>query len=148
MKLVVNTNTNTCRIYHYVKHPAQLTLLKEIKHPENRLKSSDMTSDRPGHYQGGQSSRGAYSPHMEAKEIEIDNFSREIAKELNQERNKNEYDELIVIASPHMNGLLFQHINKHVRGLVINKIEKDLIQLADHDLLKFLQTHTQYHDKV
>src|SRR5579862_2916652 len=146
MKIVVNTNSNICRIYHYNKHPAQLTLLKEINHPENKLKSGDLTSDRPGHYQGNKSSRGAYSPSMKAKDVEIENFSREIAKELNQERNKNEYDELIVIAPPHMIGLLNQHINKHVANLVINKIEKNLLHLSEHELLEFLHTHTQYHD--
>jgi protein required for attachment to host cells len=148
MKLVANINSNICRIYHYDKHPAQLRLLKEIDHPENKLKSGDITSDRPGHYQSRTSARGAYSPHMEAKEIEIDNFSREITKELNQERIKKEYDELIVIAPPHMIGLLFQHINKHVKNLVINDIKKDLIHLSDHELLIFLQSHTQYHDKL
>lgn len=148
MKLVINTNTNTCRIYHYLKHPAQLSLIKEINHPENKLKNSDLTSDRQGHYKAGKSARGAYSPHREEKDIEIDNFSREIAKELNQERVKNEYDELIVIALPHMNGLLFQHINKHVKDLVINTIEKDLVHLSEKDLLNFLQSHTKYHDKI
>lgn len=147
MKLVVNTNTNTCRFYNYVKHPAQLTLLKEINHPENKLRSGDITSDRPGHYKAGQSAHGAYSPHMEAKEIEIDNFSREIVNELNIERIKKEYDELIIISAPHMNGLLFQHINKHVKDLVINNIEKNLLHLSDHELLNFLQTHTKYHNQ-
>lgn len=147
MKLVVNTNTNTCRFYHYVKHPVQLTLLKEINHPESKLRSGDLTSDKPGHYKAGQSARGAYSPHTEAKEIEIDKFSREIANELNKERIKNEYDELIIISPPHMNGLLFQHVNKHVKDLVINNIEKDLLHLTDHELLNFLQTHTKYHNQ-
>jgi protein required for attachment to host cells len=147
MKLVINANTNICRIYHYVKYPAQLTPLHEISHPENKLKSGDMTSDRSGHYKAG-AARGVYSPHMEEKEIYIDNFSREIAKKLNQERINKEYDELIVIAPPHMIGLLFQHINKHVKDLIINSIEKDLLHLSDHELLNFLQAHTQYHDKA
>jgi protein required for attachment to host cells len=147
MKLVINTNSNTCHIYHYDKHPAQLTLVKEINHPENKLKNSDMDSDRSGHYQGGQSSRGAYSPHTETKDIHIDNFAREIAKEMNQERIKKDYDELIIIAPPRMCGLLFQHIDKHVKDLIINKIEKDILYLSDNELLDFLRTHTQYHDQ-
>lgn len=147
MKLVVNTNTNTCRIYHYVKHPAQLTLLKEIKHPENKLKSSEMTSDRSGHYHGGVSAHGAYSPHSDAKDIVIDNFSREIAEELNKERNNKAYDELIVIAPPHMKGLLLQHINKHVKAMIVNNIEKDLLHMPEHELLSFLQSNTQFRDQ-
>ncbi len=141
MKLVVNTNSNICRIYHYIKNPAQLTLLKEISHPENKLKNSDLTSDGPGHYQGGESSRGAYSPHTEAKDVLITNFAKEIAKELNQERMKKEYNELILISAPHMMGLLLQQMDKNVKELITNKLEKDLVSLSEHELLTYIQTH-------
>lgn len=147
MKLVVNTNTNTCRIYHYAKRPVELKLVKEITHLEGKLKNADLTSDKSGHYKVDSSARGAYSPHTDAKEHEIDNFSREIANELNKERINHEYDELIVIAPPHMDGLLFQHINKHVKDMVINNIKKDLLHLSHNDLLDFLQTNTRYHDQ-
>lgn len=143
MKLVVNANTNACKLYHYVKHPAQLTLLKEISHPETKLKTSQLISDRAGHYQAG-TAHGAFSPRHDAKEIEIDNFSREIAKELNKERVNKKYDELIVISPSHMYGLLLQHINKHVKDLIIKDIQKDLFHLADHELLSLLQADTQY----
>lgn len=146
MKLVVIANTNTCRIYHYMTHPAKLNFLKELRHTENKLRSGDLASDRPGHYKTDQGARGAYSQHMETKEIHIDNFSREIAKELNKERIRNDYDELIVIAAPHMHGLLLQHINKHVKDLIINNIEKDVLHLPEHELIGFLQAQTQYHD--
>lgn len=139
---VLNINSNDCRIYKYSKKPHQLTLLKEIKHPENRLKDTDLTSDKPGHYNTSGSARGAFSQPTDPKEIKIDDFSRNIAKELDHDRNTKAYENLIVIAPPHMNGLLFQHINKHVKELVIHNIEKDLIYLNEHELLEFLHTHT------
>jgi protein required for attachment to host cells len=140
MILVVTANSNDCRIYHFDKPHANLTLLSEISHPENKLKNSDLTSDRSGHYQaGGTSGRGAYSPRMDAKEIEIDNFSREIANILNKERNGNEYKKLILIAPSHMSGLLNQHLNKHVKELIVNHIQKDLQHLKTHELLEFLK---------
>lgn len=148
MICVVIANAYTCRIYHYSKHPLKLTLLKEINHPENRLKDSELTSDKPGHYKGGESARGAYSPHMKAKEVEIDNFSRQIAKELNQGRNENEYERFILIAPPHMSGLLFKHINKHVKDLITNNIKKDLLHLTDREILGFLQMNAQYQDQI
>lgn len=43
-----------------------------------------------------------------------------------------------------MNGLLFQHINNNVKNLVTHNFEKDLLHLADHELLDFLKIHTQY----
>ncbi len=47
---IVLTDSNACRIYDYAKHPVKLTLVKEIFHPENKLKTSELVSDRPGHY--------------------------------------------------------------------------------------------------
>lgn len=148
MILVLNTNTNLCRIYSYNKHPLELTVLKEISHPENKLRISDLTADRPGHYQARDKARAAYSPRHDAKEVEIDNFSREIARELNQVRNGNGYNELIVIAPPRMVGYLYQHINKHVKNMVVNKIEKELINLPERELLQFLQENAKFRDQV
>jgi protein required for attachment to host cells len=143
---VVNTDSNTCRIYQYSKNPTQLTLLKEISHPENKLRDIDLTSDKPGRYKASNSSHGAYSQRTDPKEIKIDDFSREIARELDNGRNTNAYKNLIIIAAPHMNGLLFQHFNKNVKNLVTHNLEKDFIHLADHELLEMLKTHTKYSD--
>lgn len=144
---VIIANSNTCRIYQYCKKPAQLTLLKELQHLENRLKDIDLTSDKPGHYKSSNATHGAYSQPTDPKEIKIDGFSREIAEELDHGRNTNAYKNLIIIAPPHMNGLLFQHINKHVKDLVAHDIEKDLIRLPEHELLDFLREHTRYSDE-
>jgi protein required for attachment to host cells len=146
MMLVVNANTNDCKIYHYDKRSSQLTLVKEINHPENKLRSSDLTSDKEGHYKANQSARGAYSPATDAKEVEIINFSREIAHDLNQRRNANEFQKLVLIASPHMYGLLSQHLDKHVMNLVSNHIQKDLMHMKEHELLEFLKMNTQFSD--
>jgi protein required for attachment to host cells len=144
MILVVKTNTNDCKMYHYDKHPAQLTLIGEISHPDNKLKSGDLTSDKEGHYKANQSARGAYSPHTEPKEVEVINFSKEIAEDLNQRRNMKEFEQLILIAPPHMYGLITQHLNKHVASLVINHIQKDLMHMKEHELLNFLKENTQF----
>lgn len=140
---VTTATTNACSIYNYDKQHATLSLLKEIKHPELKLKNSDMTSDKPGHYQAGDA-RGAYSPHTDAKHVEIDRFSKEIADELDKGRKDNSYKSLIIITPPHMNGLLFQHLNKHVKELIIHNIQKDLLHLNHRDLLEFLKTNAQY----
>ena len=144
MQLVINANAALCRIYHYTKSPFKLTLLKEIIHPENRLKDSDIYSDRNGHYQAGEHSRGAYSPHMDAKAVLLDNFAREITHEINHERMKNGLDGIVIISPPHMDGLLYQHLDKHVKNMVVHNIKKDLLHMKDDALLSFLQLHTRY----
>ncbi len=144
---VISANSVACRIFHYEKTPPKLTLLKEIDHPENRLKKEDfLTSDKPGHYKSSASNRGAYSPKTDPKEVEIDNFARQIAKELNLGRNKNAYDKLIIVTDPRMNGLIFQHLDKHIKPFVSNNIHKDLQNFSEHEILNFLKVNTQFAD--
>lgn len=143
---VINTNSNTCHIYDYQKNPGHLDLLKEIQHPENRLKDTDLVSDGPGHYHSRINNRGSYSQSTDPKEHKVDTFAREIAILLKQGKDQNAYEKLVLIAEPHMNGLLFKHLDTHVSQRIVNNIQKDVMFLKHHELLKFLHEHTQYPD--
>lgn len=135
---VVVLNSNICRIFKYSKKHRQLELVKELNHPENKLRDIDLTSDKPGHYKSNSSAHGSYSQPTDPKEIKIDNFIREVASVLEHDRNIQAYDKLIIIAADHVNGLLHKHINKHVEKLISKNLEKDLIHQSDHDLLNTL----------
>lgn len=142
MNWVVVANSNLCRIYHYDKSIEQIVLVKEVNHPVNKLKTREyFTSDKPGHYKTDSSAHGAYVPHTDPKEAEIDKFSREIAQELNQGRNTKAYSQLILITPPHITGLLSHHLDKHVKALIKKEIQKDILQYSQHELIAFLKDH-------
>lgn len=144
---VVAANSIACRIYNYNKNPGKLTLVKEIFHPENRLKKEEfLTSDKPGHYKSSSSNRGAYSPRTDPKEVEVDNFARQIAKEIDSGRTSGAYEKLIVMTTPHMDGLIFRHVDKHVKNMVSNNIQKDPQNFSEHELLNYLHEHAQFPD--
>jgi protein required for attachment to host cells len=138
---VLALNSSVCRIYKLSTKPYQVTLLKEILHPESKLRDIELTSDKPGHYKAGGAAHGAFSQQTDPKEIQLDDFSRQIADVLDHGRNTEAYNQLIVVALPHMDGLLFQHINKHVKDLVTHNIKHDVLNLTEHELLDFLQQH-------
>lgn len=138
IKWVVVLNTNSCRIYKFIAINKQLELINEFNHPENKQRDIDLTSDKQGHYQSSNRAHGSYSPSTDPKENKIDQFANEIAKELDTGRTKQMYDKLIIIAAPHMNGLLHKHINKHVGHLVSKTIEKDLLHLSDKELMDII----------
>jgi len=138
MKWIITANTNLCRIYQFDKHGAKVVLLKEINHPENRQKTGDsLTSDKPGRYQSDVSMGGAYSPHTDPKDVAIDQFSRQVAEELNKGRNLNAYKDLVIITPDHMNGLLLKHLDKHVVELISSQIHKDVMHLSQHELVEY-----------
>lgn len=138
---VLVLNTNTCRIYKLDVKPYRLMFLKEILHPKSKLRDIELTTDKPGRYQARDQAHGAYTQRTDPKETEIENFSREVAKELDKDRNMGTYHKLIVIAEPHMNGLLFQHLNKQVQDLVTHNIKNDILNLTESELTEFLHQH-------
>lgn len=150
MTWVVKTNTNQCLIYQYQKKPASLILIKEISHPENRVKTGDyFTADKPGHFQSSSpDAHGSFVQRTDPKEAAIDDFAREIARELNLGRNTQAYEKLIIISAPHMNGLLLKHFDKHVKELITHNIQKDLQHLTDKELLAYLHEHTQFQNQT
>ncbi|WP_133137944.1 host attachment protein [Legionella rowbothamii] len=138
---VVALNSNDCRIYELHTKPYQLTLHKEIIHPESKLRDIELTSDKPGRYRAGDMAHGAYTQPSDPKEIQIEAFSRHVAEELNKDRNIDAYNKLIVVAPPHMNGILFQHLNKHVKTLVTHNIKNDVLNLKEPELADFVHKH-------
>lgn len=138
---VLTSNTNTCRIYTYSKKANELAVVKEIQHPENKLRDMELTSDKPGHYKTSGTARGAFEQRSDPKEIHIADFAREIVEELDRGRNAHAFGRLIVVAEPHMNGLIGQHMNKNLSDLVTQNIKKDVLQLSGPELSDFLQQH-------
>jgi len=144
MTWLVIANTNNCRIYGFEKNAKKLTLIKEFNDPDAKLKNLDLSSDKEGHYQTSNARRGAYSPAESPKDVEVEHFAREIAKELDAQRRLNSYDNLIIVAAPHMNGLISQHLNEQVKKMIIENILKDYNSLPDHELIKVLN---HYHEE-
>lgn len=144
MDWVLITNTNECKIYNYTKKPHELSLVKAIQHPENKLKDQDLVSDKPGHYEAGSHSRGAYTAPSDPKENKIDEFAREICLILNDGRVHQKYKNLIIIAPDKMHGHLSHHLDKNVANLIIKQVNKDLIFLKEKELLDYLVENTKF----
>jgi len=145
MILVVSADSFNCRFYEYRKHPGKLVFLKEFKHPQDNLKTSELTADKLGNYQGYHAGGSAYSPHMEMKEVHSRAFLRKLADELNKEKSLHDM-KLIVVASSQVSGILFKYLNKQVKTAIINHIQKDLLHLSEHELIAYLEEHAQFPD--
>ncbi|WP_058534025.1 host attachment protein [Legionella saoudiensis] len=140
---ILTADSNRCKLYQVNKKPYQALLVKEIQHPASKLRDVELTADKSGHYQTSNGSHGAFTQQSAPKEIEIDNFARHIAEELDKGRTAQDYNHLTVIAPPHMNGLILQHINKEVKKLITQNIIKDVMHLTEQDLTDFLHEHVE-----
>src|SRR3990167_10531327 len=107
MMLAVIVDSTTCKIYEYTPRPtATLTKLKEIIQAENKQKTSDLVSDKPGHYQGTGGARGSYAPPHDPKEVNIDHFIQTVVKTLTHIHNQQKYQNCLLVEPAHIQGLL------------------------------------------
>lgn len=137
-------NASRARLYETQARPKTLTLLKEYLHPPSREKGDDLASDRPGHYQTEVTgmegtTHGAFNEPVSPKEFEHTRFAMELAKELNAGRTQNNFNNLMIVASPHFHGLLNQHMNTHVSKMVSTHLNKDYTELDENELIKRLR---------
>lgn len=124
------------------RHGTSLSLMEALHHPEGRVKEHDIKSDKPGRsFDSHGHGRHALESHDGPHSHEMGNFVRSIAHRLDQGRQRNEFTELVLIAEPHLMGLLRDALDKNTARLVIRSLSKDLQNVAIHDLWPHLRDH-------
>src|SRR5262245_58911785 len=118
IKWIIVANSSLARIYsmsNNKNHNPGLSLVKELNHPESRKKGTDLISDVPGRYKArGGANSGSFASNTEPKKNEADHFTQEIAQVLEHGRTANDFDTIILVTSPHFQGLLNKHLNSHL----------------------------------
>ena len=89
---------------------------------DNTLRSSSRVRPEDGH--PGE----AGHPHNQHK----DKFAAWVAEQLNQ--NAASYDELVLVAPPHILSVIRETISKQTAAKIIGAVDKDLTKISDHDL--------------
>ncbi len=140
---IVTADTNACVIYSHIQYSHALTFVQRLSHPENKLRDIELTSDKPGHYQTGGTARGAYEQETDPKEHLIDLLALEIANVLDHARTQHQYEQWVLIALPHMNGLIKKHLNKHVAECLQQSIEKNTMHMSAEELFEVLSAQTR-----
>jgi protein required for attachment to host cells len=135
---ILVSNASTARLYAKESGKRGLTMVKTFEHPESREKASELVSDQPGHYMGQGKGRGAFV-EANPKEVEMERFALELAKELEAGRTHQAYGRLILVASPHFMGLLKARLSSHVLDLVSDTVEKDYSHDTEKELIKHLE---------
>jgi protein required for attachment to host cells len=136
---ILVANASLARLYENAGPNKGLALMKEIHHPESRQKNGDLVTDRPGQGFGVNGHGGAKSPQTQPKEHEARVFAQELARELNQGRNDNQYKRAILVAPPTMMGLLNDSLDSVTSHLVSDRFEKDYTKSTPSQIASHLQ---------
>jgi protein required for attachment to host cells len=114
--------------------------VQSLEHPEARKQSSEIDTDKAGRTfdkvgRGSVVGSGhSLSREVEAHEHEAIVFTRELAGALEEARNRQAFDRLVLVAEPGFLGLLRNALSAQTSKLVTDSLTKDLAHLASHEL--------------
>lgn len=103
--------------------------VRDLVHPEAKLREGDLVTDRGGRAQapmrGGVQGLGKEAGR---KDDEADRFALRVCDELESAHRKGEFRKLYVIAAPAFLGLLRRHESNVLRGALALEMPKNLAQ--------------------
>jgi protein required for attachment to host cells len=111
------------------------------------LRSRDLGADRPGRsFESGNSARHGVGQRHDLHTMAKEKFVRLVGAQLNTASDRDEYDELLLVAPPRALYELRDALSPGTRAKLIGMLEKDLVKTPDHELWPHLrewisQTH-------
>lgn len=139
-KWIVVADATAARIF-VLAGPRQRISLEAVRELAADIKPSrEIGSDKPGrtHDRAGHG-RHAEEPPTDPKRHAKASFAREVAQTLDDERRKNSFDKLTVVAPPQFLGDLRGVMSGELRAMIDTEINKDLTKLPIHELTPQLQ---------
>lgn len=125
-----------------------LKLIREFAHPEGRMKGSKLVSDHPGRsFDSYSRSSGGHQTgvprHSMGSEVDPKSeiaiqFAKSVAEWIETARTQNHFTHLLLIAEPHLMGILRSSLSRATRRLVQSQLEKDYAWLSQPELEKRL----------
>lgn len=105
-------------------------------------RDSELETDRPGRRFGGTGAGGAEGHHHgvtgEKSTVlhELTLFAKEVARKIETDRARNEFDRLVLVAGPKMLGLLRQSLSNPTQSMLAGEISKDILRQGPAVILK------------
>lgn len=124
---IVVAESIRARIFSSQTNLGPLTEIKDLVNPAGRLHERQLDTDRPGrgHYAGGNTH--ALGKDEVTKNHEAVTFAKDIAAYLEEERNKGNFDALILVGSPQFLGTLRKSLSDNSKKMVAKSFDKNLV---------------------
>lgn len=117
------------------KQGDQFSLVEDIPHDAGRLRDGDIESDRQGRsFSRTTAARHALETSESAHEHITKSFVRMLGERLKQGRIAAQFERLILVAEPHLLGLLRDALDHETSRRVVASVTKNLHDVALCDL--------------
>ncbi|MCL4525262.1 MAG: host attachment protein [Gammaproteobacteria bacterium] len=137
---VLVSNAAEARLFKNEGCNTGLHLVQDWQHPDSRKHQDELVTDAGGRVQ--QSFAAGARPGIEwqtsPKEAEMLNFANELATYLGAARKQNAFQHLVLVASPHILGLLREKLDAPTSAMISGTLSKDYTYVGIEELSKHL----------
>ncbi len=106
----------------------RLVDLETFSFPQAQLPERDILTDSPGrNHDSSGLAHHAMEPHTDIRQQQAQQFSRQLAERMEEGRNANIYDKLVLIAPPDFLGALRNALSKSCRKQVMEECPKNIV---------------------
>ena len=127
---ILVANAATATLYARQARDQAPIKIRELAHPESRMKNAELSSDRAGHMQSSGDGHGSRQPRSEPKHNEAEHFARELAQLLMHGRTAGECEKIVLVAPSAFIGLVNAALDAPTARLVSAHFEKDYTQVG------------------
>lgn len=135
---IVVADGTIARIHSWAKASEVPVLVEELAHPEGRLHSSELVSDRPGQAQSDGGQPHGLAQRESAAEHERERFAHRIATVIDAGLAKNRFTELALVMAPKMLGLVRERLSTPARRAIVGTIDHRLVDVPIDDVVRQL----------
>ncbi len=135
---LIVANSSLARIFK-IENRHSLIELAVLEHPESRLHTRDLVSDKPGRdFERIGPARHSIESQTSPKQQEFNYFAKQLAKYLEEALAKGEFNRLYLAASPGLLGILRQILHPSLTKLLSGEINKDVTHLKPQEIMTHL----------
>jgi len=128
---VLVCDASRAKIFLATRREDDWKLLEDIKHPAGRETSQELhPSSPPGRMQVSRSvgaRRSSMEPHTTPKDAEVERFAKHLASRLDAAIGQHLMDDFVLVAPPHLLGVLRQSFAPETVKHLKNSVDKDLV---------------------
>lgn len=136
---IVIADASRARFFSSNANMSELHEVETLAHPASRLHEQELTTDLPGRaFDSHGQNRHAMGQAVSPKKEEAIRFAQQIAGRLDEERKKNSFEHLVLVAPPEMLGLIREKLSADLRKKVTEEIHKDMTQHSLEDIKQHL----------
>ena len=124
---------------------SELVVLREFDNPAGRARNQDLVSEESGRMnKSGRRIRSAMDPATSPHDQQAILFAHRLAKLLDSGATEGGYDRLMLVAPPHLLGLLREAISPAVQHRVCGELSKDFAHADLESLKKLLADRLEF----